>query len=82
MLDPDLTGVIIVKATETLPTRSKRLVFTREKIHTIEKMRTPMESISCSSSNNSQKTNISPMKLKNSMLEEEVSGKSRTWLDN
>jgi len=44
MLDPDQTGVIIVKATETLPTKSKRLVFIREKIHTINrKMRIPMD---------------------------------------
>ena len=42
MLDPDPTGVIIVTATEILPTKSKQLVFTREKIHSKEKMRTPM----------------------------------------
>jgi len=42
MLDLDPTGVIIVKATEILPIKSKQLVFTREKIHSIEKMRTPM----------------------------------------
>jgi hypothetical protein len=42
MLDPDPTGVIIVTATEILPTKSKQLVYTREKIPSKEKMRTPM----------------------------------------
>ena len=80
MLDPDQTGVTTVTPTETLQTKLKLWVFTREKTLTIERMKTRMESISCSS--NSPETNIRPVKIKNSIKEEEVSVKSKIWLDN
>ena len=80
MLDPDQTGVTIVTPTETLQTKLKLWVFTREKTLMIERMKTRMESISCSS--NSPETNIRPVKIKNSIKEEEVSERSKIWLDN